>query len=216
MASPLMWVVAVGRNNVVFLTDETFYLASVKQADVAAIDLALENGEPAEPFLPANAWKIPLADIERVEYKHSRVVVHQMMYRDLTIHYRDAKKSRRLNIMVPSDQMRDEIVNNLNERLGSWPIHKTYEPAWRILIRYLWIMLVIVALTIFFSGLLISGVVTEAPAIIAWYLNLWAWLLHSACGVMCPGMIACVVVLVTGVRQLRTPPVIVTYQPDDV
>jgi len=106
--------------------------------------------------------------------------------------------------------MRDEVVQRLNERVGPWPMGEEDEPAWRILMKYLWIMFVIVLLTIFFSGLLISGVITEAPIWIAWYLNLCGvW------GVVFPGMLICVIVLVTGIRQLRTPPLIVTYEPED-
>ena len=214
---PLMWVNGQNRNNVVVLTTEVLYLAKVKQADLARIDLGLEGGQPADGLLPAKAWKLPLVDITRIQFKQvlTRSAFEESGNKDLTVSYRDGSKVRNLKLTLTSEVVRDEVVQKLNDRVGPWPISETNVAAWLILARYVYIITVFALLTFFFSWLEVSNYWNRANtrgafgSLVNRYLDAFGvW------GIVGPGMLAAVVALAGGIRQIRTPPIIVTYEPD--
>jgi len=207
-APPLMWVNPQTRYNVVILTADMLYLASVKKADLPRIDLGLEDGKAADELLPAKAWKIPLANIERIQLKHVQVVVHQLMNKEVTIHYKDASKTRKATLTLDSQGMRDEFVQNLNERVGGWPIQEANESPWVILANYLYIILVVSLLAALFSWLGLTFKMNDDGSLPKRY-----WDATGPWGLVVPAMMICVAVLITGIRQLRTPPIVVTYEP---
>lgn len=206
---PLMWFNGNPRNNLVVLTSRMLYLASVSRSDLPRIDLGLEDGQPADELLPAKAWKIPLDTIERIQFKHVPVVVHQLMNRDVAVQYRESGRTRTLAIQLENQAMRDEFVNNLNARVGPWPIAEANESPWLILANYLYIIFVIVLLAMLFSWLGLAFPMRDDGSLVKRY-----WDFAGPWGIAAPAMAVCVAVLVAGIRQLRTPPLIVTYQPE--
>lgn len=214
---PLMWVSEQARNNVVVLSTDMLYLATVKKADLARIDLGLEDGEPAETLLPVKAWKIPLDAIMQFQVKQVRRkgAFEESKNNTLTVRYLDLSKVRSLNISLASEVMRDEVVHQLNERVGNWEFSEVAVAPLLILARYLYIIVVFALLTIFFCWLELSNVWNRqgaggaAGSLLNRYFDAFGiW------GIFAPGMFVCVMVLIAGVRQLQVPPIIVRYEPE--
>jgi hypothetical protein len=205
---PLMLVNRNARYNLVVLSTDTLYVASVWKSQLPRIDLELEAGTNPDLVLPPRAWKIPLKDIERFQFKHVPVVVHQFMNKDVTVHFRYGQKSRKLTLTLDSQKSRDEFVNTLNDRVGPWQIGEAHESPWLILANYLYIMFVIGLMAIFFSGLGLSMPPNDDGSLPSRY-----WYATGPWGLVVPAMVICVFVLIAGIRQLRTPPIIVTYRP---
>lgn len=203
---PQTWVNHNSRKNLVVLTADAVYIASVWKADLPRIDLGLEDGKSADQLLP-KATRIFLKSIERIQFKHVQVVVHQLMNKDVTLHYRDRHKSRKATMTFESQAARDEFVNLLNDRLGTWPITEKYESPWLILANYLYIILVIGLLGILFSGIALYNPPNDDGSLPSRY-----WYATGPWGIAVPTMLIGVVVLIAGIRQLRTPPIIVTYE----
>lgn len=203
-----MWVNRNARLNVTVLTTDFLYAATVRKADLPILDKGLEDRKPPEKLLPQRAWKIPVGSIDRVQFKHVPVVVHPLMNKEVTVYYQDASRSRKLVVTLESQAARDEFVNELNDRLGIWPITEANESPWLILTNYLYIIFVIVLLGAFFSGLGIFMPPDDDGSLPSRY-----WNATGPWGIAVPAMVICVMVLIAGIRQLRTPPIIVTYQP---
>jgi hypothetical protein len=202
-----MWVNRNARLNVAILTADFLYAATVRKADLPTLDKGMEDRKPPEKLLPKRAWKIPIRSIERVQFKHVHVVVHQLMNKEVTVHYQDAHKARKLVVTLESQAARDEFVNTLNERLGTWPITEANESPWLILANYLYIIFVIVLLGAFFSGLGLLMPPNDDGSLPSRY-----WYATGPWGIAAPAMVICVFVLIAGIRQLRTPAIIVTYR----
>jgi hypothetical protein len=207
---PLMWVSGQDRNNVVVLTADILFLATVKKADLPRIDLGLEDGEPATELLPAKAWKVPLADVTRIELKQvrSKSMFEEWMNKDVTVYYLDGTKRRYLKISLASESVRDEVVQSLNDRVGGWSVSEADLSAWLILARYLWIITVLALLTIGWCWLVLTRPLNEGALFKDYLDQTGAW------GIAVPGMFVCIGVLLLGIWQLRTPPIAVTYKPD--
>jgi hypothetical protein len=214
---PLLWVSEQARNNVVVLSADMLHLASVKKADLARIDLGLEDGEPAETLLPAKAWKIPLHAIAQFELKQVRrkSAFEEWMNNTLTVTYLDRSKMRTLKITLASEAIRDEVVQNLNDRVGHWEFSEVAVSAMLLLARYLYIIAVFALLTIFFCWLELSDVWNRQGAggatgrLLNRYFDAFGiW------GIFAPGLFVCVMVMIAGVRQLQLPPIFVRYEPE--
>jgi hypothetical protein len=203
-----LWVNHNVRHNVIVLTPLALFMATVRKADLAALDLGLQKCKPAQSLLPKNAWNIPIKNIERIQFKHVHVVVHHLMNKDVTVNYRDGRKVRKLTLTLDSQLARDEFVNKLNERLGTWPIVEKSESPILILGNYLYIILVISLMGILFSGIAVYNPPNDDGTLMSRY-----WYATGPWGIAVPAMVIAFAVLITGILQLRTPPIIVTYEP---
>jgi hypothetical protein len=203
-----LWYYGNQRYNLVVLTGETLYYAGVRRSALSQIDKDLEEGRDADDVIPGRPWKIPFETIECVQIKHSRVVVHQLMNKQVMVTHNDGRKSRRLEIVFESQDARDAFVQKLNDLVGPWPFTEADESPWHILARYLWIMTVVGGLTLLFSGLQLGGQLkSDSVALTKYFDAVGVW------GIFVPGVMICLIVLTVGILQLRTPPIIVTYQP---
>jgi hypothetical protein len=202
-----MWVNHQSRKNLVVLTADAVYVASIWKAQLPQIDLGLEDGKPADQLLP-KATKVRLKSIERFQFKHVQVVVHQLMNKEVTIHYHDGKKTRKVAMMFESQGARDEFVNKLNDRLGNWPIAEKHEAPLLILANYLYIMLVISLLGALFSGIALFNPPDDNGSLPSRY-----WYATGPWGIAVPAMLISIGVLISGIWQLRRPPIIIVYEP---
>jgi hypothetical protein len=214
---PLLWVSGDARNNVVVLTEHVLYVATMGKTELPKLDVGLDEGRHAYELLPPKALQIPLENLTRIQFKQLRrkSAFEVSTNRDATLHYRDQGKDRTVTIALENERTRDQVVQTLLGRLGSWVISEAHVPAWLILGRYVYVMTVLSLLTFFFCWLEVSdywnrhGATGSAARLLNRYLD--------ACGVwgiFVPGALAIGLGLFMAVRQLRTPPVIVTYQPE--
>jgi hypothetical protein len=213
--APSMWVSGQDRSNVVVLSKDALFVATVRKDDLARIDLGLEDGKQPYELLPAKATQIPLADITRFQFKRvrSKSAFEEWMNKDLTVYYRDQTRERSLKISLDSEAIRDEVAQALNRRVGPWPIAEAAVAPWRILIRYLYIILVLGLLTVFFSWLELSDYWNRhaSGGALGNLMNRY-FDAFGVWGIFVPGLLACVIALIFGVLQLRNPPIVVTYQ----
>jgi hypothetical protein len=214
---PLLWVSGDARNNVVVLAGDVLYVATMGKADLPKLDVGLDEGRKAYELLPAKVLQIPLESLTRIQFKQLRrkSAFEVSTNRDATLHYRDQDKDCSVTIALENERVRDQVVQTLLGRLGSWAISEAHVPAWLILGRYVYVMTVLSLVTFFFCWLEVSdywnrhGATGAAGRVLNRYLD--------ACGVwgiFVPGAFAIGLALFMAVRQLRTPPVIVTYQPE--
>ena len=203
-----MWVNPQTSNNLVVLTADMLYVASVWKSELPTIDLGLEKGTPVGELLPGKAYKIGLKNIESFQLKHTQVVVHQLMNKDVKVRYRDGTASRNVVIQFETQQMRDEFVNKLNEKLGTWRIKEKHEAPILILANYLYIIFVIGLLAILFSAIGLFFPPNDDNSLPSRY-----WYATGPWGLVVPAVVISVLVLIVGVWQLRRPPIIVSYEP---